>query len=130
MVLSPLGDVQERRQTSISKGGVILRPSNGMWMTQMDNQQVSKLKVFGLACVLGCLAAAASANDRDRAKRIHDRIAGTPPSTATLDAMEALVAAGQPLQAANIATQAPSLRSSSAPGGARRRGCPTVFLRR
>ena len=66
----------------------------------MDNQQVSKLKVFGLACVLGCLATAASANDRDKAKRIHDRIAGVPPSEETLDAMEALVTSGQALQAA------------------------------
>lgn len=108
MVLSPLGDVEERRQTSLSDEGVILRPSNGMWMTQMDTQQVSKLKMVGLACVLAFAATAANANDRDRAKRIHDRIAGTPPSTATLDAMEALVAANNALGAANIATQAPS----------------------
>ena len=33
------------------------------------------------------------ANDRDQAKRIHDRIAGVPPSAAVLDQMEALVAA-------------------------------------
>ncbi len=66
----------------------------------MDNQQVSKLKVFGLACVLGCLASAASANDRDKAKRIHDRIAGVPPTEATLNAMTTLVANGQALQAA------------------------------
>jgi hypothetical protein len=51
---------------------------------------------------------AASANDRDKAKRIHDRIAGTPPSEATLDAMEALVTANNAIAAANIATQAPS----------------------
>jgi hypothetical protein len=75
-----------------------------MWMTQMDTQQVSKLKVFGLACVLGCMAAAASANDRDKAKRIHDRIAGVPPSEATLNAMEALVATG-PAGALQAATQ-------------------------
>ncbi|MDF3022222.1 MAG: hypothetical protein K0Q92_3525 [Steroidobacteraceae bacterium] len=74
----------------------------------MDTQQVSKLKKVGLACLMACVATAVSANDRDKAKRIHDRIAGTPPTTATLDAMEALVTAGQPLQAANIATQAPS----------------------
>ena len=66
------------------------------------------MKKVGLACLMACLATAASANDRDKAKRIHDRIAGTPPSTATLDAMEALVAANNPLGAANIATQAPS----------------------
>jgi hypothetical protein len=74
----------------------------------MDTQQVSRVKKVGLACLMACLAMAASANDRDKAKRIHDRIAGTPPSTATLDAMEALVAANNPLGAANIATQAPS----------------------
>ena len=75
----------------------------------MDTQQVSKVKT-GRSCVL-CSPAwpcAASANDRDKAKRIHDRIAGVPPSEATLDAMEALVAGGNPLGAANIATQAPS----------------------
>jgi hypothetical protein len=74
----------------------------------MDTQQVSKLKKVGLACLLACVATAASANDRDKAKRIHDRIAGTPPTEATLDAMEALVTGGNPLGAANVATQAPS----------------------
>jgi hypothetical protein len=74
----------------------------------MDTQQVSKLKKVGLACLLACVATATSANDRDRAKRIHDRIAGTPPSEATLNQMEALVTAGNALGAANIATQAPS----------------------
>src|SRR5215510_8795773 len=108
MVLSQLGDVDERRQTSIGGGGVILQPSNGMWMRQMDTQQVSKLKQLGLACLLACVAGAASADNRDKAKRIHDRIAGVPPSEATLDQMTNLVAAGDALGAANIATQAPS----------------------
>jgi hypothetical protein len=71
----------------------------------METQQVSKLKKVGLACLLACVAATVSANDRDKAKRIHDRIAGVPPSAATLDAMEALVAGGNALGAANIATQ-------------------------
>jgi hypothetical protein len=71
----------------------------------METQQVSKMKKVGLACLLACVAATVSANDRDKAKRIHDRIAGVPPSEATLDAMEALVAGGNPLSAANIATQ-------------------------
>ena len=35
----------------------------------MDTQQVSKLKKVGLACLLACVATAASANDRDKAKR-------------------------------------------------------------
>jgi len=105
MVLSPLGDVDERRQTRLPGGGVILRPSNGMWMRQMDTQQVSKFKKLALACLIACVAATASANDRDKAKRIHDRIAGVPPSEATLDAMEALVTANNAIGAANIATQ-------------------------
>src|ERR1700754_4184612 len=111
MVLSPLGDVHGRRQTSLVRGGWILRSSNGMWMTQMETQQVSKLKKVGLACVLACVTAtvcAAPLSDRDKAKRIHDRIAGVPPTEAVLDQMEALVTAGNPVGAANIATQNPA----------------------
>jgi hypothetical protein len=74
----------------------------------MNTPKVSKLKSVGLACVLASVAFAASANDRDQAKRIHDRIAGVPPSEATLDAMTALVASGNELGAALIATQSPS----------------------
>jgi hypothetical protein len=74
----------------------------------MNTPQVSKLKTLGLACLLACVATAASANDRDKAKRIHDRIAGVPPSETVLDQMEALVAANNAIAAANIATQAPS----------------------
>ena len=63
----------------------------------METQQVSKLKKVGLACVLACVTAtvcAAPLSDRDKAKRIHDRIAGVPPTEAVLDQMEALVTAG------------------------------------
>ena len=108
MVLSPLGDVQERRQTSVAAHAVILHPSKGMWMRQMEIQQVSKLKQVGLACLLACVAGAVSANDRDKAKRIHDRIAGVPPTEATLNQMESLVAGGNALAAADIATEQPS----------------------
>ncbi len=89
-------------------GGVILHPSNGMWMRQMETQMVSKLKQVGLVCLLACAASAASASERDQAKRIHDRIAGVPPSEATLDQMEALILANNAIGAANIATQNPS----------------------
>jgi glucose/arabinose dehydrogenase len=51
MVLSPLGDVEERRQTSVLAGRVILRSSKGMWMRQMNTPQVSRLKSVGLGCV-------------------------------------------------------------------------------
>jgi hypothetical protein len=78
-----------------------------MRMTQMETQQVSKLKQVGLACLLACVAASASADDRDKAKRIHDRIAGVPPSAAVLDQMEALVGT-DPVAAANVAMQNPA----------------------
>ena len=108
MVLSPLGDVEERRQTSVDGRQVILPSSKGMWMRQMNTPKVSKLKSVGLACVLASVAFGALANDRDQAKRIYDRIAGVPPDDATLAQMEALVAGGNPLGAADIATSAPS----------------------
>src|SRR5688500_17244822 len=79
-----------------------------MWMRQMNTPQVSKLKQVGLACLLAGVALAASANDRDRAQRIHDRIAGVPPSEAVLDQMESLVARGNALGAALIAVDVPS----------------------
>src|SRR5690349_19868746 len=108
MVLSPLGDVPERRQTSIAWDGVILPPSNGMWMTQMDTQ-VSKLKQVGLAIlVAGVVSATASANDRDKAKRIHDRIAGVPPTEQVLDAMATKITNGDLMGAARAATENPS----------------------
>src|SRR6187549_1784481 len=108
MGLSPLRDVEERRQTSVLTGRWILRPSKGMWMRQMNTPKVSQMKSVGLAVLLSSVAFAASAGNRDQAKRIYDRIAGTPPTEATLDQMEALVAAQRPLDAALIAVQAPS----------------------
>src|SRR4051812_24035142 len=107
MVLSPLGDVTERRQTRLPLGSVILPPSNGMWMTQMDTQ-VSKLKSVGLACLLACVASAAMADSRDQAKRIHDRIAGVPPSPLVLDQMTTLVQNSDYAGAAALAMQNPA----------------------
>ena len=58
------------------------------------------------ALALGVLAiGVAQAGSREQAKRIHDRIAGVPPSATVLDQMAAEVAAGRPLAAANIAMQ-------------------------
>jgi hypothetical protein len=47
-----------------------------------------------IALTAALLAGASSAAPRDQARRIHDRIAGVPPSAATLDAMTTLVATG------------------------------------
>lgn len=61
-----------------------------------------------LSVLLGALALAlsvgsASAGPREQAKRMHDRIAGVPPSAATLDAMAADITAGRPADAAQKA---------------------------
>lgn len=50
-----------------------------------------------------CAATVALAGPREQAKRMHDRIAGVPPSAAVLDQMAADIAAGRPLDAANRA---------------------------
>ena len=65
------------------------------------------------------LAGGAWADDRDRAKRLHDRIAGVPPDSPTLDHMASLVGSN-PVQAALVATEAPefynvSLKNFAAP---------------
>ena len=49
------------------------------------------------------MIAPAHAGPREQAKRIHDRLAGVPPSEAVLTQMESLVAGGNALGAANIA---------------------------
>jgi hypothetical protein len=59
----------------------------------------------------GAITASAGPVQRAQAKRIHDRIAGVPPSAAVLDQMEALIVANPttgPAAAARIAMQAPS----------------------
>jgi hypothetical protein len=50
-----------------------------------------------------CAITVAFAGPREQAKRMHDRIAGVPPSAAVLDQMAADIAAGRPLDAANRA---------------------------
>jgi hypothetical protein len=55
----------------------------------------------------------AQADARTQAKRLHDRLAGVPPSAATLDAMATLIGSGDAMAAANIAMQAPSFYSAT-----------------
>ncbi len=53
------------------------------------------LVAAAVSAVLACsVSGSAFAGAREQAKRIHDRIAGVPPSAATLDAMEAKVSSG------------------------------------
>ncbi len=51
------------------------------------------------------LPLSAAAGPRDQAKRLHDRIAGVPPSATVLDQMETMVAGGNALGAASIAME-------------------------
>jgi hypothetical protein len=60
---------------------------------------------------LVALAASAQAGPREQAKRMHDRIAGVPPSAAVLDAMEAEIVAGRTQAAAQIAMDNPAFYS-------------------
>jgi hypothetical protein len=57
------------------------------------------------AAALLFAAAAAHADARTQARRIHDRLAGVPPTAAVLDAMTADVAGGDPIAAANRAME-------------------------
>ncbi len=52
------------------------------------------------------------ADPRAQAKRLHDRLAGAPPSAAVLDQMTALIPS-DPVAAANIAMQAPSFYNAT-----------------
>lgn len=54
------------------------------------------------------LVSIADAGPREQAKRIHDRLAGVPPSEAVLQQMELAIASGTPLDAANIALDDPN----------------------
>jgi hypothetical protein len=58
------------------------------------------LSVLLGACTVALFISGAHAGPRDQAKRIHDRIAGVPPTATTLDAMAADVAASRPQDAA------------------------------
>jgi len=57
---------------------------------------------------LAALAFSADAGPREQAKRMHDRIAGVPPSVSVLDAMETEIAAGRTQQAALLAMNHPA----------------------
>jgi hypothetical protein len=63
------------------------------------------------AVALAAFAFAAGAGPREQAKRMHDRIAGVPPSAAVLDAMAAEITAGRAAQAARMAMDSPSFYS-------------------
>ncbi|HWL63683.1 MAG TPA: hypothetical protein VNQ32_12850 [Steroidobacteraceae bacterium] len=63
---------------------------------------------IGVALAVCAAGVQAGPAERAQAKRIHDRVAGVPPSAAVLDQMEQDILSGQPAQAARRAMQAPS----------------------
>jgi len=69
------------------------------------------MRVTAAVAAVVIFAAAAEAGPREQAKRMHDRIAGVPPSDTVLNAMEADIAAGRTQQAALRAMDDPAFYS-------------------
>jgi hypothetical protein len=78
----------------------------------MQNTSASSLlhaSAFAVGCACAALATqSALAGPREQAKRMHDRIAGVPPSESVLDAMEADIIAGRAEDAAYTAMDDPA----------------------
>jgi hypothetical protein len=69
----------------------------------MNSTTKRSAAILATAALLACSTATALAGAREQAKRMHDRIAGVPPSATVLDQMATDIAAGRPLDAANLA---------------------------
>ncbi|MBT8077699.1 MAG: hypothetical protein KJO31_03940 [Gammaproteobacteria bacterium] len=69
------------------------------------------LGIVAICCTLG--TSIANAGPREQAKRIHDRLAGVPPTAAVLDAMEAKVAGGDAVGAAFDAMDNPAFYNTT-----------------
>ena len=80
-------------------------------MLWSPDDAVAFLKRVAAIAALAACAVAAQAGPREQARRIHDRIAGVPPSAAVLNQMEAEVAGGDAEAAARIAMDNPSFYS-------------------
>jgi len=70
---------------------------------------------IGLVALVACLglAGSAAAGPREQAKRMHDRLVGTPPSAAVLDSMAAKIAGSDPIGAAYEAMDDPEFYRTS-----------------
>jgi hypothetical protein len=66
-----------------------------------------------VAAVCAALSTICAAGPREQAKRIHDRLTGTPPSAAVLDSMATKVAAGNAIGAAMDAMTSPSFYNTT-----------------
>lgn len=79
-----------------------------MSISQSIKSGNARTRLVSAALLSALVSASVSAGDREQAKRIHDRIAGVPPSAAVLDDMAADIAAGFPEQAAYTAMENPA----------------------
>ncbi|HZF25268.1 MAG TPA: hypothetical protein VEZ88_03325 [Steroidobacteraceae bacterium] len=70
--------------------------------TQRPARRAAAISAALSGCLLTVLAATAVAGPREQAKRIHDRLVGTPPSDAVLDQMATMIP-GDPVGAALLA---------------------------
>ena len=78
----------------------------GQSRVEMNTQTISRTARLGAAgLTLALSIASAWAGPREQAKRIHDRLAGVPPTAAVLDTMEAQIAGGNAIAAAETAMQ-------------------------
>jgi hypothetical protein len=75
------------------------------WSREVGNSFAKRLTAV---VALVAYATAAHAGPREQAKRMHDRIAGVPPSAAILNQMEAEIAGGDTAAAAQIAMDNPA----------------------
>src|SRR5688572_22667790 len=78
------------------------------WSHDVASSILKRIAAAAALAALAALAASAHAGPREQAKRIHDRIAGVPPSAAVLDAMEAEISGGDTEAAAMIAMNNPA----------------------
>lgn len=69
----------------------------------MKRNNMGRMAALAAALALSLCVGSVHAGPREQARRIHDRIAGVPPTAAVLDQMEILVAGGDAAGAARIA---------------------------
>jgi hypothetical protein len=116
--MSVRSDVCELRHSEASRRPCKLRPANGSsweWTIAMDTRKnLKRAAALGAASaliVIAQLVAPAFAGPREQARRIHDRIAGVPPTDTVLTDMAGDISGGNPRAAADRAMSHPAFYS-------------------
>jgi len=79
----------------------------------MQARQRKLSRVIGSVLILAFAANGAMAGPREQAKRLHDRLAGVPPSSTVLDSMAAKITAGDAVDAAMEAMENPAFYNTT-----------------